>query len=131
MTDTPIPDDLVFTTRGPGDEEDAPPGPPVVMFTLDGEVLTAHRPKQAALVLLARAGSARSGAADKIDAVARFLDLALEEDSRAHVLGRLEDPKDEFGWGEIADIVYALAGRWAPESEQPKLARKRAALRSA
>jgi hypothetical protein len=123
MTD--IPDNLVFTTTAEAEPEQTF-GPAEVRFLLDGVELTAHRPKQAALVMLARAGAARSKLEDQIDAVARFLDLSLDDESQKHVLSRLEDPEDHFGWGHIADIVYGLAEQWASPDKRALIARKRA-----
>lgn len=120
-----IPEDLVFTTEKP----QAPPPREQLDVVVDGELLSATRPKDAVLVMLI-AEFRRRGAdlEDKLYAALHFLQVVMDADSYRHLTNRLEDPADAFELAHTIQILEALLRRWAPDDaeEQSRAARRAA-----
>lgn len=90
-------------------------------FLLDGEELTAVRPKDSAFMFLAIASARTASLSDKINAVATFLDVALDERSSRRVHDRMMDPEDALELEDLIPILETIISRWvgSPNGGQP------------
>lgn len=83
-----------------------------VTFAVDGETLTAYRPKSYALIEMA-------GATDSDDtivqvrAIVNFMNETLDTDSREYIQRRLRDPDDPFDLEDLVPISQYLTERFS------------------
>ena len=82
-----------------------------VQFTVDGQTLTAHRPKSYALVELSTA--ADGDTITQVRAIVDFMNETLDEKSRAYIQKRLRDPDDVFDLEDLVPISQFLTERFA------------------
>lgn len=111
----------------------------IVDFELDGEKLSARRPKTAAFLALADTQDSQNPI-DQVRAVKVFMDECLVPDSRDHIQDRLDDPDDEFDLDDIVPIINWLieelsttsrpTGRPTASSGRPKRTGSRSTARS-
>lgn len=113
-----VADDLTFTTK-------ASEAPKLLPFVLDGEQLTAVRPKEAAMLSLA--------ALDETDpvkiegAMTSLLNGMFTPETAARLRARLDDPDDECDLSTLEPVIETLLLRFYPEdSAAPVPARLRA-----
>ena len=78
-----------------------------VEFELDGRVMKAYPPKDAAYVMLAASADEGSGMSAAIE-MTRFLEGILDKEDADHLTARLRDPEDAFDLGDLGDIFNHL-----------------------
>ena len=93
-----------FTTRKSAEERTA------ITFTVDGETLTAYRPKSYALVELTEA--AEGDTITQVKAIVAFMNETLDTKSRTYIQGRLRDPEDAFDLEDLVPISQFLTERF-------------------
>lgn len=98
-------------------------------FKLDGQQLTAQKPKPAVFAYLTAASARGTSEADKIKAVLDFIEAVLlnndagekidgelqrgGQTSRAHFRGRLLDPDDSLEIEDAVDLLQYLGEQWS------------------
>jgi hypothetical protein len=121
MPPTAIPESLTFSTAGreaPAREQ--------VEIDFDGQILIAHRPKDAVLAMLTTAVSRRANTGDLMLALTEFLDKVLDDASAEYLNGRLDDPEDPLDLGDAAALMEALVAHWAAQMAPASRAQRRA-----
>lgn len=98
-------------------------------FKLDGEILVAEQPDDAAYALLSQAVASAATNADRTHAILNFAWGTLDDRSKMIVQTRLYDKHDSFGLEMLAQIVDVLLVDLSPDpgSHTNRAARRNAA----
>jgi hypothetical protein len=86
---------------------------PSLEFDLDGVMITAFHPGDGQLAYLLAATSSHQSNPEKVAGLINFLVAVMDDDSHAHVAGRLLDRDDPFGLEEVSNIFEWMVGEWA------------------
>lgn len=125
------PADLVFTTSAKtGAETQLTP------FTLDGEQLQAHKPKDAVAFWIRRILVDEDDIEAVVGGYEKFIHYVFPADTRTRLLARLEDVDDDFDISDMNVLLMQLFTTWGvideegnPVTSEPKPARARGAKR--
>jgi hypothetical protein len=127
----PIPEELIFNTPEPTEEElaakEKEDPDAVVEFQVDGTILVAYRPDSGAWTLILAALSKAANISDRTNAIMNFVYASLDEASQQYVTSRLMDRDDRFDIEVLAKVMNGLIKKWAPAQSR---AQRRSAARS-
>lgn len=125
------PNDLVFTTKKKTDEEAQ-----LTAFTLDGEDLQAHKPKDSVALWIRKILVDQDDLIAVVGGFEKFIHYVFPTATRDRIFARLEDPDDDYDITDLNALLDQLFKVWGVIDEDgnaidlsPKPARKRAAQR--
>lgn len=117
-----IPDELVFVTpertQDDRDKSDREADESYLEFTIDGQMLVAHKPSKGAWTVIMAALSNSATAADRTNAILQFVYASLDSASQMYVQTRILAPEDEFDVDVLAQVVNTLITKWAPKQSR-------------
>ena len=90
-----------------------------IEFTIDGYKCRAVRePADGQVAFIMTKSAPYVPEQEKLAAMLNFFDSCLDDDSQAHISGRLLNPRDPFGVKEISQIIAGLMEEWSGRPTQ-------------
>lgn len=115
MTDAETPAGLVFTTSVKTEEQRK-----LTPFELDGVQLSAHKPKDSVALWISRMLVDEDDISAVVGGYEKFMHYVFPAETRAIVMGRLEDADDDFDLDEVNQILTQLFTVWGVIDEDGK-----------